>query len=378
MVSYRVVPCRTLSYCVVPCRTVSYRVVPCRTVSYRAVPCRTVSYRVVLCRTVSLPYDTLYDTVRRVVHPRRVGPTRRAPTPCTTLYDASYAPDVSGPDALYDAPTRRTVHFRQHSAHGAGGDGTGPSAGGRAQGLSQTALARCGTAAHTRQIPKRHAADGPAQCTTTADQHLHTIPGTLRNARIPPAVGGVAATPAADRPRCVGGLHCSTGTDARHCPPRCAALLLRLLLACTRKRRVGQHEAEAALQRAHEAAQDAGFQSAEEAEAYYRQRHLEAYRTLHLARAQLEECRELHARAAYHRAHGMLDTEATYYGAHGMLDPEGIVSVGAPYEGPRCCPWPRVGDDVCRVVSFDVVEQLTTGEGTPSSPWTPFGRHLLF
>ena len=36
-------------------------------------------------------------------------------TPCTTLYDASYAPDASGPDALYDAPTRRTMHFRQHS-----------------------------------------------------------------------------------------------------------------------------------------------------------------------------------------------------------------------------------------------------------------------
>ena len=36
-------------------------------------------------------------------------------TPCTTLYDASYAPDASGPDALYDAPTRRTMHFRQCS-----------------------------------------------------------------------------------------------------------------------------------------------------------------------------------------------------------------------------------------------------------------------
>jgi len=36
-------------------------------------------------------------------------------TPCTTLYDASYIPDASGPDALYDAPTRRTMHFRQHS-----------------------------------------------------------------------------------------------------------------------------------------------------------------------------------------------------------------------------------------------------------------------
>ena len=39
-------------------------------------------------------------------------------TPCTTLYDASYAPDASGPDALYDAPTRRTMHFRQHSKKG--------------------------------------------------------------------------------------------------------------------------------------------------------------------------------------------------------------------------------------------------------------------
>ena len=36
-------------------------------------------------------------------------------TPCTTLYDASYIPDASGPDALYDTPTRRTMHFRQHS-----------------------------------------------------------------------------------------------------------------------------------------------------------------------------------------------------------------------------------------------------------------------
>ena len=92
------VPCRTVSYCVVPCRTVSYCVVLCRTVSYCVVLCRTVSYCVVLCRTVSVLYDTLYDTVRRVVHPRRVGPrrlvrhcttrrtlpTRRAPTPCTT------------------------------------------------------------------------------------------------------------------------------------------------------------------------------------------------------------------------------------------------------------------------------------------------------
>ena len=97
-VSYCVVLCRTVSYCVVPCRTVSYCVVLCRTVSYCVVLCRTVSYCVVLCRTVSVLYDTLYDTVRRVVHPRRVGPrrlvrhcttrrtlpTRRAPTPCTT------------------------------------------------------------------------------------------------------------------------------------------------------------------------------------------------------------------------------------------------------------------------------------------------------
>ena len=97
-VSYCVVLCRTVSYCVVPCRTVSYCVVLCRTVSYCVVLCRTVLYCVVLCRTVSVLYDTLYDTVRRVVHPRRVGPrrlvrhcttrrtlpTRRAPTPCTT------------------------------------------------------------------------------------------------------------------------------------------------------------------------------------------------------------------------------------------------------------------------------------------------------
>ena len=97
-VTYCVVLCRTVSYCVVPCRTVSYSVVLCRTVSYCVVLCRTVSYYVVLCRMVSVLYDTLYDTVRRVVHPRRVGPrrlvrhcttrrtlpTRRAPTPCTT------------------------------------------------------------------------------------------------------------------------------------------------------------------------------------------------------------------------------------------------------------------------------------------------------
>ena len=105
-VSYRVVPCRTVSYCALLCRTVSYCVVPCRTVSYRVVPCRTVSYRVVLCRTVSycvvlcctvlycvvpcrtvsVLYDTLYDTVRRVVHPRRVGPRHLVRRP-----DASYS-----------------------------------------------------------------------------------------------------------------------------------------------------------------------------------------------------------------------------------------------------------------------------------------------
>ena len=33
-------------------------------------------------------------------------------TPCTTLYDASYIPDASGPDALYDT-VRRVVHPRR-------------------------------------------------------------------------------------------------------------------------------------------------------------------------------------------------------------------------------------------------------------------------
>ena len=95
-VSYCVVLCRTVSYCVVPCRTVSYRVVLCRTVSYCVVLCRTVSYCVVLCRTVS------YCVVR----------CRCCTTPCTTLYDASYIPDASGPDALYDT-VRRVVRSRR-------------------------------------------------------------------------------------------------------------------------------------------------------------------------------------------------------------------------------------------------------------------------
>ena len=42
---------------------------------------------------------------------RRTSPTRRAPTPCTTLYDASYIPDASGPDTLYDT-VRRVVQCR--------------------------------------------------------------------------------------------------------------------------------------------------------------------------------------------------------------------------------------------------------------------------
>ena len=42
---------------------------------------------------------------------RRTSPTRRAPTPCTTLYDASYIPDASGPDTLYDT-ARRVVQCR--------------------------------------------------------------------------------------------------------------------------------------------------------------------------------------------------------------------------------------------------------------------------
>ena len=90
------VPCRTVSYCVVLCRTVSYCVVPCRTVSYRVVPCRTVSYCVVLCRTVSCC----------------VVLCRCCTTPCTTLYDASYIPDASCPDALYDT-VRRVVRSRR-------------------------------------------------------------------------------------------------------------------------------------------------------------------------------------------------------------------------------------------------------------------------
>ena len=85
-----------MSYCVVLCRTVSYRVVLCRTVSYCVVLCRTVSYCVVLCRTVS------YCVVR----------CRCCTTPCTTLYDASYIPDASGPDALYDT-VRRVVRSRR-------------------------------------------------------------------------------------------------------------------------------------------------------------------------------------------------------------------------------------------------------------------------
>ena len=42
---------------------------------------------------------------------RRTSPTRRSPTPCTTLYDASYIPDASGPDTLYDT-VRRVVQCR--------------------------------------------------------------------------------------------------------------------------------------------------------------------------------------------------------------------------------------------------------------------------
>ena len=33
-------------------------------------------------------------------------------TPCTTLYDTSYIPDASGPDALYDT-VRRVVRSRR-------------------------------------------------------------------------------------------------------------------------------------------------------------------------------------------------------------------------------------------------------------------------
>ena len=78
------------------CLCVTYRVVLCRTVSYCVVLCRTVSYCVVLCRTVS------YCVVR----------CRCCTTPCMTLYDASYIPDASGPDALYDT-VRRVVRSRR-------------------------------------------------------------------------------------------------------------------------------------------------------------------------------------------------------------------------------------------------------------------------
>ncbi len=37
--SYRVLPCLTVSYRVLPCLTVSYRVLPCLTVSHRVSPC---------------------------------------------------------------------------------------------------------------------------------------------------------------------------------------------------------------------------------------------------------------------------------------------------------------------------------------------------
>ena len=69
------------------------------------------SYYVVLCRTVLVLYDTLYDTVRRVVHPRRVGP-RRLVRHCTTRRTL---PTRRAPTLCTDAPTRRTMHFRQHS-----------------------------------------------------------------------------------------------------------------------------------------------------------------------------------------------------------------------------------------------------------------------
>ena len=133
-VSYCVALCRTVSYCVVPCRTVSYRVVPCRTVSYCVVPCRTVSYCVVRCRTVSVLYDTLYDTVRRVVHPRRVrprhlvrhcttrrtSPTHRAPTPCTTPRRVVQCISDSTPPAGWcgAVPTRMWLPPSPGAGHG--------------------------------------------------------------------------------------------------------------------------------------------------------------------------------------------------------------------------------------------------------------------
>ena len=115
-VSYCVVPCRTVSYCVVLCRTVSYCVVLCRTVSYCVVLCRTVSYCVVLCRTVSYCVVLCRTVSYGVVLCRTVSycvvQCRCCTTPCTTLYDASYIPDASGPDALYDT-VRRVVRSRR-------------------------------------------------------------------------------------------------------------------------------------------------------------------------------------------------------------------------------------------------------------------------
>ena len=73
-----------------------------------------------------VPYTCLRPTtveigiLRRVgprhLPTRRTSPTRRAPTPCTTLYDASYIPDASGPDALYDTVRRVVQCLKQHSA----------------------------------------------------------------------------------------------------------------------------------------------------------------------------------------------------------------------------------------------------------------------
>ena len=71
-------------------------------------------------RGAGLPTTVEIGILRRVgprhLPTRRTSPTRRAPTPCTTLYDASYIPDASVPDALYDTVRRVVQCLKQHSA----------------------------------------------------------------------------------------------------------------------------------------------------------------------------------------------------------------------------------------------------------------------
>ena len=74
----------------------------------------TLSHNTVPCTTVQI--GILRRVGPRHLPTRRTSPTRRAPTPCTTLYDASYIPDASGPDALYDTVRRVVQCLKQHSA----------------------------------------------------------------------------------------------------------------------------------------------------------------------------------------------------------------------------------------------------------------------